>query len=209
MTWMDYRKAYDMVPHSWILECARMVGVAQNIITLIEDRMANWKTVLTSNQEVLATVDIKRGIFQGDSLSPLLFLIIMIPLTLILRTQELATNTIKKDDLKLCGKNSNQIDSLVQTVCSYSEHIGMKFGIDKCAVLELERGRLVQSEGIELPDGERMKEVDQEGYKYLGVLQLDKTMNKEMKENIGNEYIRRVKLICKSNLNAGNFISMV
>ena len=52
-----------------------------------------------------------------------------------------------------------------------------------------------------------MKEVDQEGYKYLGVLQLDKTMNKEMKENIGNEYIRRVKLICKSNLNDGNFIS--
>ena len=32
-------------------------------------------------------------------------------------------------------------------------------------------------------------------------------MNKEMKENIGNEYIRRVKFICKSNLNAGNFIS--
>ena len=52
-----------------------------------------------------------------------------------------------------------------------------------------------------------MKEVNREGYKYLGVLQLDKTMNKEMKENIGNEYIRRVKLICKLNLNAGNFIS--
>ena len=38
----------------------------------------------------------------------------------------------------------------------------MKFGIDKCAVLELERGRLVGSGGIELPDGVRMKEVDQE-----------------------------------------------
>ena len=52
-----------------------------------------------------------------------------------------------------------------------------------------------------------MKEVDQERYKYLGVLQLDKTMNKEMKENIGNEYVRRVKLFCKSHLCAGNFIS--
>ena len=41
-----------------------------------------------------------------------------------------------------------------------------------------------------MPDGERMKEVDQEGYKYLGALQLDKIMNKEMKENVGNEYIR-------------------
>ena len=30
---------------------------------------------------------------------------------------------------------------------------------------------------------------------------------KEMKENVGNVYIRRVKLICKSNLNVGNFTS--
>ena len=52
-----------------------------------------------------------------------------------------------------------------------------------------------------------MKEVDQEGDKYLGVLQLDKIINKEMKERIENEYIRRVKLICQSNLNSGNFIS--
>ena len=45
-------------------------------------------------------------------------------------------------DLNLYGKNISQIYSLVQTVWSYSEDIGMKFGIDKCAVLELERGRL-------------------------------------------------------------------
>ena len=39
MAWIDYQKAYDMVPHSWILECARMVGVAQNIINVIENSM--------------------------------------------------------------------------------------------------------------------------------------------------------------------------
>ena len=99
--------------------------------------------------------------------------------------------------LEVIWKECSQMNSLVQTVCSYSEDIGMKFAIDKCSVLELERGRLVRSEGIEFPDGERMKEVGQEGYKYLGVLQLDNTMNKEMKESIGNQNIRRVK-ICKS-----------
>ena len=44
----------------------------------------------------------------------------------------------------------------------------MKFGIYKCAVLELERGRLVRNEGKELTDGEGTKEVDQQGYNYLG-----------------------------------------
>ena len=106
-----------------------MFGVAKNIVTLIENSMANWKTVLTSNQEILGTVDINRGIFQGDSLSPLLFVIIMIPLSLILRDSSAGYQLEKEgsrinhllfmDDLKLYGKNSNQIDSLVQTVWKY------------------------------------------------------------------------------------------
>ena len=119
-----------------------MVGVAKNIITLIENSMANWKTVLVSNQEVVQTVDIKRGTFQGDSLSTLLFVIIMVSLSLILRAsyqlkKEGFNNLLFMDDLKPYRKISNQIDSIVQTVLSYSEDIGMNFDIDKCAVLAL------------------------------------------------------------------------
>ena len=28
MAWIDYKKAYDMVPHSWIIECLDLFGVA-------------------------------------------------------------------------------------------------------------------------------------------------------------------------------------
>ena len=31
MAWIDCQQAYDVVPHSWILECARLVGVALHI----------------------------------------------------------------------------------------------------------------------------------------------------------------------------------
>ena len=92
---------------------------------LDENSMANWKTVLPSNQEILERVNIKRGIFQGDSLSPLLFEIIMIPLSLILRDKRAGYQLKKEgckinhllfmDDLKLYAKNSSQINSLVQT----------------------------------------------------------------------------------------------
>ena len=84
MAWIDYKKVYDMVPHSWILKCLEMVRGAKNMITVISNSMANWKMVLTSGGTDLGQVDIRRGIFQGDSLSPLLFVLIMLPLTLVL-----------------------------------------------------------------------------------------------------------------------------
>ena len=47
--------------------------------------MEHWNLSLTSNGEVLGVVDMKRGIFEGDSLPPLLFVLSMIPLSLILK----------------------------------------------------------------------------------------------------------------------------
>ena len=39
MAWMDYKKAYDMVPHSSIKECLDLFGVAENIKTLLVNSM--------------------------------------------------------------------------------------------------------------------------------------------------------------------------
>ena len=46
-----------------------------------------------------------------------------------------------------------------------------------------EKGKVVQSEGIELPSGEMIKSLqDEKGYKYLGILQLDLVKSKEMED---------------------------
>ena len=47
--------------------------------------MEQWKLLMTSNGEDLEELDVKRGIFQGDSLSPLLFVLSMVSLSLILK----------------------------------------------------------------------------------------------------------------------------
>ena len=90
MAWVDYKKAYDMVPHSWILEVVGMMGVADNVRNLLSCSMPNWKTMLTAGDKSLGTVEIRRGIFQGDSLSPLLFVMMMVPLTMILNDENSA-----------------------------------------------------------------------------------------------------------------------
>ena len=74
MPWIDYRKAYDFILHSWILERLELCGIAGNIRDFIKESMKKWKLLLTSNGSDLCEVDVKRGIFQGDSLSPLIFL---------------------------------------------------------------------------------------------------------------------------------------
>ena len=85
MTWIDYKKAYDMVPHSRIIECLDLFGVAENIKSLLVNSMEKWKVMLCSGNSELDEVEIKQGIFQGDSLSPLVFVLVLIPLSLILR----------------------------------------------------------------------------------------------------------------------------
>ena len=54
------------------------------------------------------------------------------------------------DDLKRFGKSYEQIDSLVQTVHTFSIDIGLEFGIRKCGVLVLKRGKNAKMEGVVL-----------------------------------------------------------
>ena len=34
MAWIDYRKAYDLVPYKWVIECMEMFGITENLRTL-------------------------------------------------------------------------------------------------------------------------------------------------------------------------------
>ena len=85
MAWIDDMKAYDMVPHSWIKKCLELFGVAESIKMLLVNSMKKWRVILCAGNSKLREVHIKRGIFQGDSLSPLVFILALIPLSLILR----------------------------------------------------------------------------------------------------------------------------
>ena len=82
MAWIGYKKAYDMVPHSWIIDCLETVGINENIRRLLPESMKSWRVELTSGEENLGGFNIRRGIFQGDLL---LFVVCLLPLTHILR----------------------------------------------------------------------------------------------------------------------------
>ena len=197
-----------------------MFGVAGNATRVLDKSMDKWCTELTSCGRPLGMVNIRRGIFQDYSLSPLLFVMALIPLTLVLRKVKagydlaglrgVVNHLLFMDDLRLYGKSEKQVDTLLNTVRVFSQDIGMQFGINKCAVLVLKRGKVVRCEGIEMPNNQVIKSLGEgEGYKYLGMLEADGVKHMEMKENVTKEYYRRVRKILKSKLNGGNVINAI
>ena len=54
-----------------------------------------------------------------------------------------------------------------------------------------------------------MKDLGQESYKYLGVMEADEIKMKEMNEKVRKEYFRRIRLLLESKLNGGNVIKAI
>ena len=172
MAWIDYSKAFDSVPHSWIIKCLRLYKVDERIIEMMGDQMDRWKTNLTLNHTKgtikIENVKISRGIFQGDSLSPLLFCLSINPLSVLLNMEGVGYNLEKTrsktpgrvishllfmDDLKVYANNETNLKKLMEVVKGFSNDIGMKFGLDKCSKCSIRKGRKVGGEDISTEQG--------------------------------------------------------
>ena len=131
--------------------------MAKNAVEFISKSMKGWNVELMSCGEVVGKVNIRRRIFQGDSLSPLLFVACMRSLTEILRKVpmgytlkcvEKLSHLLFTDDLKIYGKSECEINALVSTVELFSTDIGMKFVTMKCGTLVGKTGKVVRSDGL-------------------------------------------------------------
>ena len=48
MACIDYKKAYDMVPHLWIIDCLEKIGINEKIRRLLAESMKSWRLELIS-----------------------------------------------------------------------------------------------------------------------------------------------------------------
>ena len=86
MAWVDFRKVYAIVLYTWIIKALKLMGhLSPNVIALLKSTMADLKTKSILGDKNIGEANINRDIFQGDSSSPLPFIIPMIPFTLALR----------------------------------------------------------------------------------------------------------------------------
>ena len=102
--------------------------------------MSMWETILNLTHQngnlKQKPIKINSGIFQGDSLSLLLFCLFLIPLSTGYgyNIQKSSINHLFcMDDLKLFAKDDNVLEDVLQIVKKFSDGTSMSFGLDKCA----------------------------------------------------------------------------
>ena len=213
MAWIDYKKAYDMVPHGWIINSLKMCKISDEVINFIDKTMKTWRVELTAGGRRLAEAKIQR-----DTLLPLIFIIAMMPLNHILRkctagyklnrSQEKVNHLMYMDDIKLFAKNDKELETRINTVRIYSRDIGMKFDIEKCSMLVMKSGKQQLTDGMELPNQDNIKTLaENETYKYLGILEADtiKKSGNERQNSKRNISVELKKLL-ETKLNSRNLI---
>uniref|UniRef100_A0A3B5PPD0 Reverse transcriptase domain-containing protein n=1 Tax=Xiphophorus maculatus TaxID=8083 RepID=A0A3B5PPD0_XIPMA len=216
MAWIDYKKAYDSMPHTWIIECLEMYNINRTLRAFIANSMKLWKTTLEANCKPLAQVSIKCGIYQGDALSPLLFCIGLNPLSQIinktgygyrLKNGANISHLLYMDDIKLYAKSERDIDSLIHTTRIYSTDIGMSFGLEKCGRLITKRGKVIRTEGVSLPEG-TIADIE-DSYKYLGIPQANGNLDEVTRKGATAKYLQRIRQVLRSQLNGKNKIRAI
>jgi hypothetical protein len=224
MAWIDYHKAFDSGPHSWIIKSLELIWIKNKVIAFTKKLMTYWKTHtrLHVENELIETEDIKIqcGIFPGDSLSPLLFCISLIPLTEQLNrlntgyeehiTKTNISHLLYTDDLKLIAKSEEELLKQIQTIKSFSDDIHMDFGLEKCAKITFKKRKLIHLQNLMIAINREIQELEQRKMcKYLGIEESEGIQHQQTKERLKHEYRRRLRIILKSELKARNKITAI
>ncbi|XP_044757740.1 uncharacterized protein LOC123315901 [Coccinella septempunctata] len=221
MAWIDYRKS--PVPHSWLFQVLQIYKINPQAIQLLKHLMTTWRTKLTVKHETVSyqtgKIRIARGIFQGDRFSPSWFCAAMNPISSMLNRSAygyaIDSNTIlphlfNVDDLKLFAIGRKQSEGELELVRKFSGDIGMSLGLEKCAVVEVKRGKMVRQQNIQLRDGREIRSLGvEDSYKYLGIQQTHEIRQQENKREAESELFRRTRKALGTQLSGKNIITAI
>jgi len=200
-SWIDIQKAYDSVRHEYMRKILERLNVPTNIVQFVARTLKLQKTNLICNKEELGRVEIHKGLLQGDSLSPLLFVLTMEPLSRQLNRccEKVNVGGIERnhlifvDDVKLLATTE---ETLVE-LCRHTDECLRKM---KMTVNQSKSASNVNNEET---FGDKLDDIT--GYKYLGVLEDSRNVIKEENKTILEErVIKRTSKLCQTKLNAVN-----
>ena len=182
ITFFDLEDAFGSVPHSLIMDTLRRNHLPENICTYFSFFYANCRAVVETPSWRSQPFPFCRGVFQGDPLSPTVFLMVFNPVLLKLKNVE------EKYGYKLCsdGKTTSVITlpyaddfclitsdlrthrKLISEIHDNINSMGMRLKPSKCRSLSIQSG---SSKDVPFHIGDkRIPSIRDEEQKFLGRL---------------------------------------
>ena len=166
---------------------------------LLETNIVEWRTkrkttrIHKKSQNETATIPVNRLIRKCTERYKLQ------------KSKEKINHLMYIDDIKLFAKNEKELETIMQAMRIYIQHIRMEFGIEKCAMLILRWRQM--TEGKELPNQEKIgRREEKETYKYFGWLEADNIKHPEKEKK---EYLRRTRKLLETKVHSRNLIKRI
>lgn len=188
MMQLDLQKAYDMVDWTALETIMKELGLPGKFITWIMNIVTTVSYVFNINGEISNDMVARRGIRQGDPISPLLFVFIMEYFNRLMEQLQLNPNfnhhakyeklgithlTFVVDVLLFCRGDTVSMEMMIKTITEFSNTTGLVINPTKCRIY---------FGGINSVDKASFQSVapfceGQLPFRYLGVPLTDKKLN--------------------------------
>ncbi|KAK9807291.1 hypothetical protein WJX73_008814 [Symbiochloris irregularis] len=224
--YIDFSSAFNTIDHDKLLVIMHKLGFPEASIEVIADLYNGAQSVFQIAGGETEAVTIDRGTLQGDSLSPLLFIIFMEPLLRWLQsggrgykfacTGQTLGSTAYADDLNALTHTATDLAQQAHKVDMFAKWGDLKVNVSKCAVSGVQWGLASKTNSSAISTSavammrrqlERVKidgnslpflHPDKEPYPYLGVL-TTLTMNWSMQmEAVMKEIRNRAEAVLAS-----------
>lgn len=188
---VDFNKAFDTLEHGYIWDALKTQGVQLKYVRILQ----NVYTKSTGQVKLETLGDefpIKRGVRQGDPISPTLFAAV---LEMIFRNLDWRNNGINingenlshlrfADDLIIFSNNSKSLETMLQQLANESYKAGLTMNLNKTKIIS----NSSQTEPIKV-NNEQIEYVHE--YIYLGqLISTEDCMTKEIERRITNTWKR-------------------
>ncbi|KAG7196444.1 hypothetical protein KM043_000647 [Ampulex compressa] len=145
VTVIDIAKAFDTIPHAIIKPALMRKGIPYHLILLIEKMYKGCTTRIKASKGRTVNINLKRGVKQGDPLSPILFNLsvehIIDSISNKYEGIELASENVSilafADDVVLLGSNKVVAQKQLSFLSDELKKLGMSISVGKCSTFQI------------------------------------------------------------------------
>lgn len=187
MIFIDLERAFDRVPRELIWHALRAQNVPEHYIMTVKDMYHQVSTKVRSPAGTSDEFDVKVGVHQGSTLSPLLFNIVMNHLTSNLQRAPL-WDILYADDVVIISEDVNNLQQILEKWREALETSGLRISREKTEYMHCNFIGVNSKHTICLQNTQ-LKELDH--FKYLGsVISKDGSIDTDVTHRINTGWMK-------------------